>query len=759
MEKYQNAALSPRERAEDLLGKMTRKEKVGQLNQRLYGFRIYERDGEKVTFTDEFYEEVEKMGGLGVLYGFYRADPWADKDEKTGITPALAKKAYNSLQKYVLEHSRLHIPVMMSSECPHGHQALGGGLLPVNLAAGATFDPEALKKGYEACGRQLRSGHVELALMSALDVLRDPRWGRSEECYSEDPYLSSQMAAAAVTGMQSEGVSCVAKHFCGQGETTGGVNASAARIGEQELREIHFPAMQACCDAGVDGVMAAYNEIDGIYCHSNPWLLRDVLREEMGFQGIVMADGLAVDFLKNTEGDTLHAGAAALKAGVDVGLWDQSFSRLEEAVEKGLVEEKLLDEAVLRVLELKFKRGLFEHPYMEEDMLEADEAGIPEASLKLAEESAVLLKNEARGTAAPVLPLKDCYQKIALIGYHAADRYAMLGDYTPPVPEDACVTILSGMKKQAPAGVSVEYAMGSGFNSSDEEERKKALELAERSDVIVVAAGGSSSRFGGAVFDGNGAVSKESGSLSMDCGEGMDSAMCHIPAAQEELIRELSKLGKPLVVLLIAGRPYCIEEIEKASDAVLYSFYPGPMGGKALADLVYGNCCPSGRLPASLPRHVGQLPVYYNSRSSSTAAYRDMESLPLHTFGEGLSYTEFSISDVRTAFVETEEKHLDADAGIRVSFRIKNTGDQEGTAVPLLFSRRLQGSPVPRVKELKAFTRVELKAGEEKEISLTVKRSALDPVKVPGRRADRANRVLLMLTEGKDECWKEEVIL
>ena len=759
MEKYQNAALSPRERAEDLLGKMTRKEKVGQLNQRLYGFRIYERDGEKITFTNEFYEEVEKMGGLGVLYGFYRADPWADKDEKTGITPALAKKAYNSLQKYVLEHSRLHIPVMMSSECPHGHQALGGGLLPVNLAAGATFDPEALKRGYEACGRQLRSGHVELALMSALDVLRDPRWGRSEECYSEDPYLSSQMAAAAVTGMQSEGVSCVAKHFCGQGETTGGVNASAARIGEQELREIHFPAMQACCDAGVDGVMAAYNEIDGVYCHSNPWLLRDVLREEMGFQGIVMADGLAVDFLKNTEGDTLHAGAAALKAGVDVGLWDQSFSRLEEAVEKGLVEEKLLDEAVLRVLELKFKRGLFEHPYMEEDMLEADEAGIPEASLKLAEESAVLLKNEARGTAAPVLPLKDRYQKIALIGYHAADRYAMLGDYTPPMPEESCVTILSGMKKQAPAGVSVEYAMGSGFNSSDEEERKKALELAEKSDVIVVAAGGSSSRFGGAVFDGNGAVSKESGSLSMDCGEGMDSAMCHIPAAQEELIRELSRLGKPLVVLLIAGRPYCIEEIEKVSDAVLYSFYPGPMGGKALADLVYGNCCPSGRLPASLPRHAGQLPVYYNSRSSSSAAYRDMESRPLHTFGEGLSYTEFSVSDIRTAFVETEEKHLDADAGIRVSFRIKNTGDYEGTAVPLLFSRRLQGSPVPRVKELKAFTRVELKAGEEKEVSLTVKRSALDPVKVPGRRADRADRVLLTLTEGKDECWKEEILL
>ena len=509
MEKYQDAALSPRERAEDLLEKMTLKEKVGQLNQRLYGFRIYERDGENVTFTEEFREEVEKMGGLGVLYGFYRADPWADKDENTGITTGLSGKAYNALQKYVLDHSRLGIPVMMSSECPHGHQALGGGLLPVNLAAGATFDPEALKEGYEACGRQLKSGHVELALMSALDVLRDPRWGRSEECYSEDPYLSSRMAAAAVTGMQSEGVSCVAKHFCGQGETTGGVNASAARIGEQELREIHFPAMQACCDAGVDGVMAAYNEIDGVYCHGNPWLLRDVLREEMGFQGIVMADGLAVDFLKNTEGDTLHAGTTALKAGVDVGLWDESFSRLGEAVEKGLVDEKLLDEAVLRVLELKFKRGLFEHPYMEENMLEAEEAGINAASLKLARESAVLLKNEKQ-----VLPLKDHYKKIALIGYHAADRYAMLGDYTPPMPESSCVTVLSGMKNEAPEGVSVEYAMGSGFNQADGAELEKALKLAKESDVIVVAAGGSSSRFGGAVFDENGAVSGTHGRKS-----------------------------------------------------------------------------------------------------------------------------------------------------------------------------------------------------------------------------------------------------
>ena len=208
------------------------------------------------------------------------------------------------------------------------------------------------------------------------------------------------MAKAAVTGMQSTGVGSVAKHFCAQGETTGGVNASAARIGERELREIHFPSAKACCEAGVEGIMAAYNEIDGVYCHRNAWLLRDVLRGEMGFDGIVMADGLAVDFLKNTEGDTLHAGVAARKAGVDVSLWDEAFSRLGEAVEQGLLEESQIDEAVLRVLKLKFEKGLFEHPYMEENMLSPEEAGIPEVSLALARESAVLLKNEETCAAA-----------------------------------------------------------------------------------------------------------------------------------------------------------------------------------------------------------------------------------------------------------------------------------------------------------------------------------------------------------------------
>ncbi|WP_419486210.1 glycoside hydrolase family 3 protein, partial [Hominenteromicrobium sp.] len=366
-EKFKDSALSPKERAEDLLPRLTLREKVGQVNQKLYGFQSYTCNGEHVELADSFKEEVEKWGGLGVLYGLYRADPWANKDYTTGLTGVNAIRAYNLAQHYVLEHSRFGIPMLMSSECPHGHQALDGYLLPVNLGMGAAWNPKLVEEGFKVVGEQQKEMGVDFALVSMLDILRDPRWGRSEECYGEDPYLCGQNAAAAVKGCASAGLEVVAKHFCAQGETTGGVNASAARIGERELREIHLPAMKEAVKAGATGVMAAYNEIDGVPCHANEWLLKDVLREELGFDGIVMADGVAIDRLGMLTGNDKAAnGAYALNAGVDVSLWDDSFPHLEEAVERGLVSEETLDKAVLRVLELKFARGLFEHPYLEE---------------------------------------------------------------------------------------------------------------------------------------------------------------------------------------------------------------------------------------------------------------------------------------------------------------------------------------------------------------------------------------------------------
>lgn len=716
MEKYLDASLSPRERAEDLLSKMTIQEKVGQLNQRLYGFRIYERNGDEFTLTDEFKQEVARFGGLGVLYGLYRADPWADKDETTGITKELTKKAFNMVQQYILEHSRLKIPMMMSTECPHGHQAIEGGLLPVNLCAGATFHPELLEEGYEASGEELSACHVDLALMSVLDVLRDPRWGRSEECYSEDPYLSARMASAAVRGMQKADVSVVAKHFCAQGETTGGVNASAARIGERELREIHLPTMKACCEEQVEGVMAAYNEIDGVYCHANSWLLNDVLRDELGFRGIVMADGVAVDCLNAMTNDSIKSGALALNSGVDVSLWDTGFSKLDEALASNYITEEVLDRAVLRVLELKFKRGLFEHPLIEgKGHCDTDDR-IKAASKAIASESVVLLKNEDE-----LLPIHN-KKKIALIGPGANEIYYQLGDYTPPVQRDACSTILDGLKAYEAEGYTIGYAKGCDFFDGTSEQFEEAMALIEESDLVVCVIGGSSSRFHGANYDVNGAAIATEKRNEMDCGEGMDCASLKIPHVQEELLQTIAALHVPVVTIILAGRPYVISEIETLSNALLYAFYPGPMGGEAIAELLFGKTAPSGRLPVSLPREVGQLPVYYNYKSSYQAMkYYDLDMSPLHTFGEGLTYTNFSYSNFcMEPVVENASEGTSKDAICSVRFHVRNEGEVSAYVVPQLYIHHVTSSVVARKRELKNFTKVMLAPGEEREITLSL---------------------------------------
>lgn len=435
---------------------MTLQEKIGQLNQKLYGFGIYERNGEEISFSQEFEDEVEKYGGLGTLYGLYRADPWSQKNHENGLYGENAVKAYNKMQEYVLEHSRLHIPALLSTECPHGHQALDSYLLPVNLNMGATFNTELIHSAYSVCGKQLRQMGVDLALISLLDVVRDPRWGRSEECFSEDPYLCSKMAEQIVKAVQDEGVSVVAKHFAAQGECTGGINASAARIGERELREIHLPAMKACADAGVDGVMAAYNEIDGVFCHANRHLLTDILRDEMGFEGVVMADGCAIDQLNVVTGDCVHSAAAALRAGVDIGLWDEAYGRLEEALENGYITEEDIDRAVLRVLELKIKRGIFKHPLLDENQKLEDYSyeKYPQA-LDIARESVVLLENRNQ-----ILPLSKEQRKIAVIGPNADAVYNQLGDYSPQVKREKCSTVLDGVRSYF--GDNVVYARGCG---------------------------------------------------------------------------------------------------------------------------------------------------------------------------------------------------------------------------------------------------------------------------------------------------------
>lgn len=697
--------------AKELLDKMTLQEKIGQLNQKLYGFGIYERNGEEISFSQEFKDEVEKYGGLGTLYGLYRADPWSQKNYENGLYGENAVKAYNKMQEYVLEHSRLCIPALLSTECPHGHQALDSYLLPVNLNMGATFNTELIHSAYSVCGKQLREMGVDFALISLLDVVRDPRWGRSEECFSEDPYLCSKMAEQVVKAVQDEGVSVVAKHFAAQGECTGGINASAARIGERELREIHLPAMKACADAGVDGVMAAYNEIDGVFCHANRHLLTDILRDEMGFEGVVMADGCAIDQLNVVTGDCVHSAAAALRAGVDIGLWDEAYGRLEEALENGYITEEDIDRAVLRVLELKIKRGIFKHPLLDENQKLEDYSyeKYPQA-LDIARESVVLLENRNQ-----ILPLSKEQRKIAVIGPNADAVYNQLGDYSPQVKREKCSTVLDGVRSYF--GDNVVYARGCGVFEGTQEEQTEAVKLAEQSDITILVLGGSSSRFGEVSFDANGAAISEHG-VSMDCGEGVDTSELSLPIEQRELAEKIFATGSKVITVIIGGRAYALDTIAEKSDAVLYAFYPGMQGGKAIAEILFGDVNPSGRLPVSLPRCSGQLPVYYNYKNSYRSMhYYNIPDGAAYTFGYGKSYTEFVYEDVSFGNTEVALDELHKN-GIQAEMTIKNVGEYDGYAVPLVYIAGEQGSVVRRAKELKGFKKVWLKKGESKRVSI-----------------------------------------
>lgn len=741
MEKYKDTALSPKERAADLLSRMTLNEKVGQLNQRLYGFTVCKREGDELSLSGEFCQEVERFDGLGVLYGLYRADPWSKRDYENGLTGTYGVQAYNMVQKYVIEHSRFGIPALMSSESPHGHQALDGYLLPVNLAVGATWNTQLAKRAAGVCARQMKEMGVDLALVSVLDVLRDPRWGRCEECFGEDPYHASEFARAAVEGYCAEGVDVVAKHFAAQGETTGGVNASAARIGERELREIHLPPVASAVHAGAKGVMAAYNEIDGIPCHNNNWLLRDVLRGEMGFDGIVMADGVAVDRLGFLYDTPEKCGAAALRSGVDVSLWDEGFAHLEHAVAQGLVTQEQIDEAALRVLTLKFERGLFEHPYLEYDADSGDSLGTcpnDPANLMLAEESMVLLKNKDG-----LLPLGgagDRQQKlrIALIGENIRDIYALLGDYTPPVKEEETWTIERGFLKVFGERKDVELVICD------------TTQQVADCDVTVLVVGGSSSRFGAVTFDVNGAaITKEA--AAMDCGEGVDLASLTLPQSQLALAADVFALSKKTVTAVIAGRPYVITEIAEKSDALLYCFYPGPMGGLALAEIIGGLCEPSGRLPVSLPRSAGQLPVWYDHRISYEAMhYSDEKNGALYPFGYGLGYEDAQY----TAFALSMEG-----GSVTVTFAVRNPLDRNIFAVPMLFLSHKEGSVVPRAKELRRFEKICLAPKEERFVQFTLTQEDLAVWDCRMERTIESGRKEFSLCDGARSLWNAEIII
>ncbi|MEU6371817.1 glycoside hydrolase family 3 N-terminal domain-containing protein [Streptomyces sp. NPDC046909] len=736
---YRDATVPVDARVQDLLSRMTLREKVGQLNQRMYGWDAYRRTPQgSYELTEALHAETERFAGLGALYGLQRADAWSGVDHTNGPGVEEGAALAQLVQRHVVERSRLGIPALFVEEVPHGHMALDGTVLPVNLAVGATWDPQLYEAvaAHAAAELRARGGHV--ALVSALDIARDPRWGRTEECFGEDPYLAACLTEALVRGMQGERsgdgrfdddrAPVVLKHFAGQGATVGGRNSAESELGLRELHEIHLPAARAGIRAGAAAVMAAYNEVDGLPCAGNRALLTQLLRERWGFDGLVMADGLAVDRLARITGDKVSAGALALDAGVDLSLWDEGFTHLEEAVERGLVGAEVLDRAVARVLRLKFQLGLFEQ------LGPAAPPAFPkhgrDVSLAVARASVTLLHNRDG-----VLPVAGSVSRIAVIGPQSATTAHQLGDYTAPQRPDTGTSVLDGLRQLAPPGTDIRHARGCALTGDDLSGIPEAVAAAAASDLAVLVLGGSSARTPDTEFDANGAALKAVS--EMTCGEGVDLAELRLGPAQYRLLDAVVATGTPTAVVLIQGRPHVVPD---TGGALLTAWYPGPWGGHAIAEVLLGLTEPAGRLPVSVPRSAAQLPVYYNHKDTEYGGYVDESAEPLHSFGHGLSYTTFEYGTPRVS-------------GGTVTVEVTNTGARYGRTVVQVYLRRLITSTWPRALELCAFEGVGLAPGERRTVvlplALSMTEARTDSVEIrvaeSAREALRAVPVVLDL--------------
>ncbi|GAA1916707.1 glycoside hydrolase family 3 N-terminal domain-containing protein [Streptomyces durmitorensis] len=714
---YRDAGAPVADRVRDLLSRMTLTEKVGQVNQRMYGWDAHERTPEGHRLTDAFRAEVAAFDGMGALYGLQRADPWSGVTFADGITAADAARVADSVQRHVMSSTRLGIPVLLVEEVPHGHQALDGTVLPVNLAVGATWDPDLYEAAAAGAAAELRARGGHVALVSALDLVRDPRWGRAEECFGEDPYLAARFTRALVRGMQGDGAAyapdraaVVLKHFAGQGATVGGRNSAATELGPRELHEIHLVAARAGVRAGAAGVMAAYNEYDGLPCAASRDLLTGLLRGRWGFTGLVMADGCALDRLVRLAGDPVAAGALALDAGTDLSLWDGCFPRLAEAVERGLVSEDALDTAVARVLTLKFRLGLFERPYVDEAAQQTSQQ--PELSERLARESVVLLSHDG-----PTLPLAEP-SRIAVIGPNADALPQQLGDYTAPQRPGTGLTVLDGIRAVAPPGTEVAYARGCDLVGGDRGGVAEAVALAAGADTAVLVLGGSSAREADTRFDSNGAAVVASGApAGMTCGEGVDLAELELPDGQLALLDAVAATGTPVVVVLVQGRPHAVPELSGRARAVLCAWYPGPWGGRAVADVLFGRAEPVGRLPVSVPRSAAQLPVFYNAKDHGYRGYVDQPATALYAFGHGLSYTTVEYGEPRLSRTQAPV----GDPALTCTVAVTNTGARAVRETVQLYVRRVAGSSSwPRVRELRGFARIDLDPGELAEVVFVV---------------------------------------
>lgn len=641
-------------------------------------------------------------------------------------------------KKYALSQTRLGIPPIQIGECLHGQLAAGATVFPQAIAQGSTWNPKLIEEMGSVIAYEASSSGVDQALSPLFDLIRDARYGRVEECFSEDPYLVGQMGMAFVRGMQGDPaqtrigigpdkVMCTAKHFAAYSLPTAGINLAPAEIGERELRSMFLPPFRdAVTEANIYAVMPSYNEIDGIPAHSNYFLLHDVLRVEWGFKGYVFSDygGLSqlYNFHKVAQTPT-DAALMGIIAGVDLeAARPHIYPHLAELVKEGKIKEAQIDSAVARILRIKFKAHLFEKPLPDTTKL-LTRLHTPEhirLSQQIAEESVVLLKNES-GT----LPLSlDKLKSIAVIGPNA--NQVQYGDYSFTRDNRSGVTVLDGIKQMVGNQVGVHYAKGCGLTSSDSSGFDEAVKVAQASDAVVVVLGTSSVVFSGIGWNGHAPDSEPKDPFT--CGEGYDVTDINPQGVQRELLQAISKTGKPVILILIHGRPWSIGWEKDNIPAILEAWYPGESGGTAIANILFGKVNPSGRLNMSIPQSAGHIPVFYNYVNSNKGINRQPgtpekpgqdyvfgTTAPLFPFGYGLSYTTFIYSNLQVS-----KRSFKPGDTVTVTVNVKNSGHVEGKEVVQLYLGHKVNSVSTPEMSLRRFTKISLRPGESKTVTFTI---------------------------------------
>ena len=751
---YKDPSFSIDVRLSDLLSRMTLEEKVGQLLCPL-GWEMYEIHGNEVCPSGKF-KQLIKERNVGMLWATYRADPWTKKTLANGLNPEMAAKAGNALQKYVMENTRLGIPMFLAEEAPHGHMAIGATVFPTGIGMAATWSPELVKEVGQVIAKEIRSQGGHISYGPVLDLTRDPRWSRVEETFGEDPVLSGILGASMVDGLGGGNLSqkyatiATLKHFLAYAVPEGGQNGNYASVGIRDLHQNFLPPFRKAIDAGALSVMTSYNSIDGIPCTSNHYLLTQLLRNEWKFRGFVVSDLYSIEGIHESHfvaPTKENAAIQSVMAGVDVDLGGDAYTNLCHAVQSGQMDKAVIDTAVCRVLRMKFEMGLFEHPYVDPKIAAKTVRRKEHIELarKIAQSSITLLKNENS-----ILPLSKMINKVAVIGPNADNRYNMLGDYTAPQEDSNVKTVLDGIiTKLSPSRV--EYVRGCAIRDTTVNEIEQAIEAARRSEVVIVVVGGSSARDFKTSYKETGAAVAEEGSVNdMECGEGFDRASLSLLGRQQELLESLQKTGKPLIVVYIEGRPLEKNWASEYADALLTAYYPGQEGGNAIADVLFGDYNPSGRLPISVPRSVGQIPVYYNKKAPRNHDYVEVSSSPLYSFGYGMSYTTFEYSDLQV--VQKSARCFE------VSFKVKNTGKYDGEEVSQLYMRDEYASVVQPMKQLKHFERFHLKKGEEKKVTFVLTEEDFFLVNYTLKKVVESGTFQVMIGSSSDDIRLEKSI-